>query len=102
MFTISPFYRYHTQTASDYFIPYNEANPSSEFYTSDYDLADFNSQKYGVGLRYYPLFGLADFSLPFFMDYLTFKSVNLRAGYYKRSTGLDALTVSLGFSFAVR
>lgn len=101
-FTLSPFYRYHTQTASDYFVPYNEANPSSEFYTSDYDLADFNSQKYGVGLRYYPLLGLVDFSPPFATNFWTLKNVNLRVGYYKRSTGLDALTASLGFSFVVR
>lgn len=99
--TISPFYRYHTQTASDYFVPYNEANSSSKYFTSDYDLAEFNSQKYGLGIRYYPLFGLTEFSL-LSLDNITLKSLNLRAGYYKRSTGLDALTVSLGFNFAVR
>lgn len=101
-FTLSPFYRYHIQTASKFFEPYNEANPTSEFYTSDYDLSDFNSQKYGIGLRYYSLFGLADFSLPLLSNSWTLKSINLRAGYYERSTGLDAISVSLGLSFAVR
>lgn len=101
-FTLSPFYRYHKQTASDYFAPYKEANPSQEFYTSDYDLSGFDSHKYGVGLRYYPLFGLSEFSLPFLGDYWTLKSINLRASYYERSTGLDALSISLGLSFSVR
>jgi hypothetical protein len=100
--TVSPFYRYHTQTAADYFVEYNQANSIDEFYTSDYDLSKFESHKYGLGIRYYPLFGLANFSLPLLRNPITLKSINLRASYYERSSGLNAANVSLGFSFEVR
>jgi len=100
--TFSPFYRYHTQTAADYFVEFNKVSSADEFYTSDYDLSKFESHKYGLGIRYYPLFGITDFSPPLLSNSITLKSLNLRAGYYERSTGLNAFNVSLGFSFEVR
>ena len=57
--TFTPFYRYHTQTASLYFQPYAMHSPASEFHTSDYDLSAFQSHKYGLAVKLSPLYGVA-------------------------------------------
>ncbi|RZK92927.1 MAG: DUF3570 domain-containing protein, partial [Hymenobacter sp.] len=49
-FTLYPFYRYHTQTAADYFAPYLAHSVTNEFYTSDYDLSAFSAHKAGLGV----------------------------------------------------
>ena len=45
-FTLYPSYRYYTQSKSDYFAPFDEHLSTEEFYTSDYDLSEFNSSQY--------------------------------------------------------
>jgi hypothetical protein len=102
-FTVSPFYRYHTQTASDYFAPYQQHLPSEEFYTSDYDLSALDSHKMGLGIRYSPLYGVLR-SKPMRKNetgILMLKTLEARFGYYSRSTGLTAYfgSINLGFSF---
>jgi len=101
-FTVSPFYRYHTQTASKYFAPKNEHLSTEIYYTSDYDLAGLNAHKYGVGLKYYPTFGLFR-SQPIFNTHgvFMFKYIELRSAIYKRSTDFSAfnISVNLGFGF---
>jgi hypothetical protein len=101
-FTVSPFYRYHTQSASKYFAPKFEHLSSSEFYTSDFDLAELQSHKLGVGLKYYPTFGLLR-SKPVFKTHgvFMFNYVELRGATYRRSTDLQAynISVNLGFGF---
>ena len=47
------------QTASDYFAPYAQHLSSEEFYTSDYDLSALSSHKYGMGVKYFPFYGVA-------------------------------------------
>ncbi|MGB0930120.1 MAG: DUF3570 domain-containing protein, partial [Chitinophagales bacterium] len=104
-FSIYPHYRYHTQTAADYFKPYKEHSISQEFYTSDYDLSAFSSQQYGVGIHYSPLNGIGRMKMlklgkkP--ANILLFKSIDLRGALYDRSDGLKAWLVSLdlGFTF---
>jgi hypothetical protein len=102
-FTVSPFYRYHTQTGADYFAPYQEHLISDVFYTSDYDLSALQSQMMGIGFKYYPLYGLAR-SKPFLKSkrVFMFKYIELRAGYYQRSTGLTGMIGSINLGFGIR
>ncbi len=98
--SVYPFYRYHTQTAVDYFKPYKEHSVNDEFRTSDYDLAALNSQTYGLGIRYSPAGGIGGFKLPFKKrPIFMLKSIDLKYSHYERSTGLTADIVSLGLSF---
>ncbi|MCH4552584.1 DUF3570 domain-containing protein [Aestuariibaculum lutulentum] len=92
-FTLYPSYRYYTQTAADYFAPYEMNLSTSEFYTSDYDLSEFNANQYGFGVNYTDIFAKAHiwkFGL---------KSIDLKYNNYKRNTGLKANIVSAGFKF---
>ncbi|MGI4866220.1 MAG: DUF3570 domain-containing protein [Janthinobacterium lividum] len=100
-FTLYPFYRYHTQTAADYFAPYLAHSVTDEYYTSDYDLAAFSANKVGLGFRYAPLYGLGRFKTPFHQRVAKFKSLDLRYGYYRQSTGLTANVVSADLSFVL-
>ncbi len=85
--SFSPFYRFYTQTAADYFAGYSQHNPSESFYTSDYDLSKFSSNYFGAGVRLAPPKGV--------LGIQTFKSLEIRYGHYNRSNGLqsDALTL---------
>jgi hypothetical protein len=84
--TLIPFIRFYHQTASAYFKPYAQHDISQEFYTSDYDLSQFESYKSGLGLRYAPFSKKKRF---------VFKEVELRYAFYKRSDGLSANMISL-------
>ncbi|MEM9649662.1 MAG: DUF3570 domain-containing protein [Bacteroidota bacterium] len=92
-FTLYPTYRYYTQSAADYFYPKEGALSSFEFYTSDYDLSNYDAHQYGVGIQYKDL--LANAKL------LTFglKTIDLRFNMYDRSDGLNAYIISLGTTF---
>jgi hypothetical protein len=84
--TLRPFYRYHIQTASNYFKPYREHSLSDPYYTSDWDFGKFNSHKAGVSIQYYPLYPLWD----------ALQWVELRYLIYRRSDGLRSQAFSLG------
>lgn len=92
-FTIYPSYRYYTQTAIDYFAPYEENLSTQEFYTSDFDLSAFDAHQYGMGIRYTDIF------TKFKIFKLGLKSIDLRFQQYDRSTGLNASIISGGFKF---
>lgn len=94
--TVTPFYRFHTQTAADYFAPFASHGPDKEFYTSDYDLSELSSNKYGLGVEYNPVYGLARAKLPFGKNVFVLKSIELRGSAYRRDTGLTAFAISLG------
>lgn len=100
-FTLSPFYRYNTQNAADYFAPFAEHTVNETFYTSDYDLSALNSHKIGFGFRFAPLYGVARMKF-LKKKILQFKTFELRTAYYKRSTGLTAFIVSLGMNFEIK
>jgi hypothetical protein len=90
-FSVSPFYRYYTQTAADYFAPYQQHNISQNFFTSDYDLSKFNSQFFGSGIRFTPekgVFGINHWNM-----------LEIRYGHYNRSNGLNSNIVSLNARF---
>jgi len=99
---VTPFYRYHTQTASDYFNEPGKQSPDAQYFTTDYDLSAFNSHKYGLGFRYYPVWGIADFSWPFSSSLWEISRLDLRVSLYNRSDGLDAFTISFGTKFLIK
>lgn len=86
-FSVSPFYRYYTQTASKYFEPFAQHQTSDEYYTSNYSYSAFSANFYGVGIRWMPLEGGF------------FKSIELRYGHYKQTTGLVSNTITLHLKF---
>ncbi len=92
-FTIYPIYRYYTQTAADYFAPYEVHLSTQEFYTSDYDLSQFHSNQLGFGFNYTDVF------TSFNVWKLGLKSFDFRYGNYNRSDGLTANIFSAGFKF---
>jgi hypothetical protein len=90
-FSLSPFYRFSTQTGIDYFAPYKIHAAGEEFFTSDYDLSPFNSHFIGLGMRVAPpkgVFGMHNFA-----------ALEMRYGHYIRSTGLVANSISLALKF---
>lgn len=94
-FTVYPMYRYYTQTAIDYFAPYNEHLSTDSYYTSDFDLSEYDANQYGFGFRYTDIFTklhIYRFGL---------KSIDLRFNHYDRSTGLNANIVSGGAKFVM-
>lgn len=94
-FTLYPSYRYYTQTAADYFAPFNQHLSTQEFYTSDYDLSDFDANQYGFGVSYTDIF------TTFHIWKFGLKSIDLRFNQYERSTGLSASIISGGFNFVM-
>ena len=51
-FTVAPFYRYHTQTAAKYFKQFGFHSINDDYYTSDFDLGDIESNRVGLELRF--------------------------------------------------
>ncbi len=95
-FTLSPIYRYYTQTQSKYFAPFEKHLSTEEFYTSDYDLSTFNANQYGVGISYTDIFTSSKiwkFGL---------KNIDFRFNHYDRSDGLSSNIASLGFKFVMQ
>jgi len=89
--SISPFYRYYTQTASKYFDGYEKHAPLSDFYTSNYDLSKFNSNFVGIGFRMTPVNGL------FGIEHLNL--LEIRYGHYTRSTNLNSDIISINIRY---
>lgn len=87
--SLSPFYRFYSQNAVDYFAPYAQHNSAESFYTSDYDLSKFTSNYFGAGIRLAPPKGV--------LGIQGWKSLEIRYGHYNRSNGLqsDALTLHI-------
>ncbi|WP_109300488.1 DUF3570 domain-containing protein [Aquimarina sp. AU474] len=94
-FTLYPSYRFYMQTNADYFAPFNQHLSTSEFYTSDYDLSDFEANQYGFGISYTDIFAkmhIWKFGL---------KNIDLRFRQYERDSGLSASLFSGGFNFVM-
>lgn len=94
-FTLYPSYRFYNQTAADYFAPYEQSLSNSEFYTSDYDLSEFNANQYGFGISYTDIFAKTH------IWKLGLKSIDVKYNSYKRNTGLSANIISAGFKFVM-
>lgn len=101
--SLAPFYRYHTQTAADYFAPYRVHVPGTAFYTSDFDLSALQSHSFGLGVNYQPAGGIAKLKAPFNKERaIQLKSIDLKYAHYRRSTGLQANIVSFGMGFTIK
>ena len=100
--SIAPYYRFHTQTALDYFKPYKEHILNQQYYTSDYDLSALSSNSFGVAVSYSPAGGLVNVKMPFMKQPLfSIKSIDIKYSHYSRNSGLKAniISVGVGFSF---
>ncbi|SHF17041.1 DUF3570 domain-containing protein [Chryseobacterium takakiae] len=89
--SVSPFYRYYSQTATKYFAPYQQHTAFDDFYTSNYDLSKFDSHFYGAGIRISPKNGL------FGVERLNM--LELRYGHYTKSVGMRSDIISLNLRF---
>lgn len=86
-FSISPYYRFNMQNGVDYFNTYGKHNPTSTYYTSDYDIATMYTNFFGSGLRIAPVNGI--------LGIKSLSSLEIRYGRYTRSTGMTANIVTL-------
>jgi hypothetical protein len=89
-------YRFYTQTQSKYFAPYETHLSTEKYYTSDPDLATFDSNQYGLGVNYTDIFTGAKiwkFGL---------KNVDFRYNRYQRSDNLSANIATIGFKFVMQ
>ena len=89
-FSISPFYRYYTQTATKYFAPYMKHAPTDTYFTSNYTAAAFNSSFFGTGFRIAPPNGIGD-------TYLS--TLEIRVGHYTQTTDLNSNVISFHFTW---
>lgn len=90
-FSISPFYRYYTQTAARYFSPYEEASPTQQYFTSNYEYAKFHGQFFGVGFRIAPPTGV--------FGWQGLHELEIRYGHYAQNTDLVSNVISLSLGF---
>jgi len=94
-FTLYPSYRYYTQTAADYFSPYEENLSTDEFYTSDYDLSEYSANQFGFGVSYTDIFTkmhIWKFGL---------KSIDVKFYQYDRDSSFSSSIISAGFKFTM-
>ncbi|MEN9908757.1 MAG: hypothetical protein RLZZ540_1906 [Bacteroidota bacterium] len=90
-FSLSPFYRYYSQSASKYFEPYKEHTAADTYYTSNYDLSKFNSDFFGIGMKLTPMNGV--------FGVKHFNTLEIRYGHYSRSTALNANIISINLKY---
>jgi hypothetical protein len=89
--SLSPFYRFYTQTAVQYFDAYRKHTAANEYYTSNYDLSNFNSHFYGTGVRLAPPKGV--------LGWQSLAVLELRYGHYAKNINMNANVVSLQLKF---
>ncbi len=88
-------YRYYNQTAADYFAGYEQHNSGEEFYTSDYDLLEYNSHQYGFEINHTDIF------TEFHISSFGLKSVNLKYNHFERDSGLKSNIITGGLNFVM-
>ena len=87
--SISPFYRYYTQSATKYFAPIGVHAATEQYFTSNYASSAFNSHFFGLGFRTAPPDGIANTHL---------SAMEIRYGHYSQSTDLNSNVISLHFT----
>ena len=90
--TLTPFVRLYSQSGSDYFMPYGNHNPQSAYYSSDYDLSEFNSIKTGIGFRYAPQSSV--------FGQMRLNEINVRYAYFQRNDSLSAHMITVVFALS--
>ena len=90
---VYPILRFHTQTGADYFGLPRTFTGDEEFYTSDWDLAEISTEKYGVGWTV--------MTLPNEHWFLRADRFEVRGTIYDRDDGLSGFTTSfaMGWTF---
>jgi hypothetical protein len=81
-FSLSPFYRYYTQSGVKYYAPAGKHLSSEQYYTTDDDLSPFNSNYEGVDLRFAPPGGVFKIK--------RLNMVEVRYGHYNRSDNMQS------------
>ena len=89
--SVTPFYRYYTQSAVDYFAPYQAHKTTDTYFTSNYDLSKFTSQMYGAGIRLTPPKGILG------MEH--WNMLELRYGHYTKNNGMNSDIISMNLKF---
>jgi hypothetical protein len=89
-FSISPFYRYYIQSASNYFAPYKVHTAADAYYTSNYALSAFSGQYFGAGFRLAPPGGIGN---------KHFSALEIRYGHYTETTNLTSDLIALNLTF---
>ncbi len=92
-FTLYPGYRYYTQTAADYFSGYEMHLSTNEFYTSDYDLSNYNANQLSFGVNYTDIFA------KFHIWKYGMKSIDLKYAHYIRNSNFTANIITAGVKF---
>jgi hypothetical protein len=95
-FTVFPTFRYYTQTASKYYAPYEKHLSTEQFYTSDPDLATFDTKQLGFGINYTDIFALAK------IWHFGLKNIDFRFHQYNRTDRLKASIATIGFKFIMQ
>lgn len=90
-FSISPFYRFYSQTAVKYFAPYQQHTAQNTYYTSNYDLAKFNSNFLGAGIRLAPPNGV--------LNWQRLNMIELRYGHYTKNVAMNANIITMNIKF---
>lgn len=94
-FTLYPSYRYYSQTAMDYFAPFETHVSTSQYYTSDFDLSQYKANQFGFGISYTDIF------TKFKTWKFGLKSIDLKYNNYTRNTGLKANYFGIGMKFTM-
>jgi hypothetical protein len=97
--TFIPFYRHHNQQGTKYYQGYGRHLSSDKYYTSDIDLADIASNKYGIGARVVPFANVGLSNEEGTKSIFSVRSIDLRYAVYSRSDGLKANMFSVGVDF---
>ena len=100
--SLSPIYRFHIQSGSQYFHQFNSVDEFTvgNFYSSDFDLSTFYAHKYGLRMSIHPVFGLARAKQKNGGVFM-WKRMDLRFVYYERNINFNAWNVTLGAEFTI-
>ncbi|MEO5967613.1 MAG: DUF3570 domain-containing protein [Ferruginibacter sp.] len=85
--SFTPFYRYYTQSAVSYFSPYLMHKTGDVYYTSNFDLSNFNSNFFGAGFRIASPKGVFKIK--------HFNALELRYGHYEKTNGMNSNIISM-------
>ena len=85
--TLLPNVRFYTQQESDYFAPINQHEITERYYTSDYDLSQFETYHIGIGIKHSPQ--------KYLSKKVLFNTIVFRYSFLYRSNNLSAHSISL-------
>lgn len=89
--SVSPFYRFYSQTESKYFDGFERHTAADEFYTSNYDLSQFTANFFGAGIKLTPVNGVFGIK--------HFNTLEIRYGHYDKSNTMSANIISINLKY---